>query len=383
MASRSIGIRTGNPLHRLRLRQRRLPWQTALLALLVAVAGAGAEAQLVFNFTATGTLAGLQSSNPALYGNVIGGFATAGNYWSSQFDDNVTVNIEIDYPALDPGILGSASSETLGYFYSDVRTSLQNDSLSASDTTAVANLPGGSSLSFLTNSATTGAIVTDNNGSANNFILDVNRANAKALGLLSGTAAAKDASISFSSNFSWDFDRTNGITAGTFDFVGVALHEIGHSMGFISGVDIVDLASEPNGPFAPVDLDDFRVFSVLDLYRRSDRNDNNGGLDFAYGGTGSDAPYFSIDGGTTSLGLFSTGDYNGDGQQASHWKDNLGLGLLDPTLGPGTLAVVTSLDLQAMDVIGWDPVPVPEPSTWALAAAGLTTAAVARRRRAA
>jgi hypothetical protein len=331
---------------------------------------------LKFAFTPTGTLTSLQTSNPTLYANVTNGFAAAGNYWASQFRDDITINVNIDFPSLAAGILGEAGSESVGITYPGVRAALIADSTSGDDAVAAGSLPSAASLSFLTNNEGTGALEIDNNGSSNNSILDISRANAKALGFASGTAlqpndALLDASISFSSNFSWDFDRSNGITPGTFDFVGVAIHEIGHAMGFTSGVDTVDFVSAPNGDpsFLGVELDPYRVFTALDLYRRGQRN--GGGLDFAYGGSGTNTPYFSIDGGTTSLGTFSTGVYNGDGRQASHWKDNLGLGILDPTLAPGELATVTSLDVLAIDVIGYDLVVVPEPATVVLLAAGI------------
>ena len=37
--------------------------------------------------------------------------------------------------------------------------------------------------------------------------------------------------------------------------------------------------------------------------------------------------------------------FNGEGRQASHWKDFLGLGIMDPTFGYGELGVVTNLDV--------------------------------------
>ena len=140
-------------------------------------------------------------------------------------------------------------------------------------------------------------------------------------------------------------------------------------------------------------------------------NDKAGGGTIATG----NAPYFSIDGGTTifqgieGAAYMSTGRNFGDGRQASHWKDNTpgnpALGLLDPTVSFGTQTVITGLDLAAFDAVGWRlnydvmtsldrkfstrSIPflstVPEPSSWAMLIAGfgLTGAAMRRRRTAA
>src|SRR5262249_60028 len=43
------------------------------------------------------------------------------------------------------------------------------------------------------------------------------------------------------------------------------------------------------------------------------------------------------------------------GRQASHWKDNLGIGIMDPTSVPaGQANVITAQDIRAFDVIGWN-----------------------------
>jgi hypothetical protein len=138
--------------------------------------------------------------------------------------------------------------------------------------------------------------------------------------------------------------------------VGVATHEIGHALGFTSGVDRRDGYPDQDSE------DDPRLWaSVLDLYRYS----ASGTRDWGVGGT----PYFSIDGGATSLYLFSTGRNHGDGRQASHWKEG-GPAIMDPTFASGALGQITALDLRALDVIGWDltAYAVPEPSGLALAA---------------
>ena len=77
---------------------------------------------------------------------------------------------------------------------------------------------------------------------------------------------------------------------------------------------------------------------------------------------------------------FSTGRTWGDGQQASHWKDNLGIGIMDPTAGTGELLAIKPVDVAALDVIGWNLAPVPEPATYALFGAGLLAIGLRRRR---
>jgi len=307
------------------------------------------------------------------------GFQDAADIWSNLLIDNVTVNLDIRFDGNDiagnplgPTTLGSAGSTTQGLSYTAVRGALVADSTSANDATAVANLPAAPALSFLTNDANTSAVFLDNDGSANNTVLNVQTANAKALGLRPANDPATDAGISFNSSFSWDFDQSDGIGAGLNDFVGVSVHEIGHALGFTSGVDTVD-ATHGAGPNAPVDLNPFRVFRVLDLYRYSAA----GQLDQATGGS----PYFSLDGGVTNLATFSTGAFNGDGRQASHWEDNLGLGLFDPTANPpGNINLLSQLDIDSIDVVGWDLNPIPEPSSSLLILLGL--GCTLRRRRA-
>ncbi|MDA7888754.1 NF038122 family metalloprotease, partial [Akkermansiaceae bacterium] len=308
----------------------------------------------------------------------LAGFQDAAAIWENFLTDTMVVNLDIrfdgrnfDNSPMAPTTLGSALRVAEVHSYAAVKGALIADTLSANDATATSNLPAGSSLSFLTNDANTSAVITDNNGSGNNNFLDVNRANAKALGLLSGNPADNDASIAFNNSFSWDFDQSDGVGAGLQDFVGVATHEIGHALGFRSGVDAVD-ATHGAGPSAPTDLNGLAVHTVLDLFRYSAA----GQLNYATGG----APYYSIDGGATNLALFSTGSFNGDGRQASHWKDNLAIGLLDPTANPpGQLNLLSQLDIDAIDAIGYDLNLIPEPSSALLALVAL--GATMRRRR--
>ncbi len=356
--------------------------QKAHFLLLTLLTSALPASAITFNFTEGTGLVALRTgtpSNVALANQVSTGFSAAAALWSSQLSNNYTFNLTIDYQALGAGILGSAGSDTVGLSYSSVRTALIASATSANDLTSVASLSNTSSLSFITNNRA-GTRITDNDGSSNNSVLDVTRANAKALGLLAANASGVDTSITFSSNFGFDFNRADGITIGTYDFVGIAAHEIGHGLGFISGVDDVD-AYTGFGPNAGTDLnggtagigtlDPYRLFTPLDLFRYSAPNTR----DLAFGGT----PYFSINSGLTNSGLFSTGSYNGDGRQASHWKDNLGLGIMDPTAAAGEFLSISTLDRQALDVIGYTF--VPEPSTWAFYGVFLATGSIACTRR--
>jgi len=287
---------------------------------------------------------------PGMPAVAIAGFRAAADLWSSILRDDVRVNLEIDYRPLPAGILGMAGSAALGFGYSQVKTALANDAKSPADQSAVATLPA-TSLALYTTKHDTGAPVLDNDNSGNNTTVVVNSANARALGLLAAGSSVVDGGITFSSRFAWDFHRSNGIAAASVDFVGVAVHEIGHVLGFTSGADTVDYYSRPRGP-APQSLNGFGVATPLDLFRHSPASEAAGAhIDLRADRA---SKYFSVDGGATPLTTFSTGVYNGDGRQASHWKDHRGIGVMDPTGSDGEYADITNVDVRAFDVIGWD-----------------------------
>jgi hypothetical protein len=98
--------------------------------------------------------------------------------------------------------------------------------------------------------------------------------------------------------------------------------------------------------------------NLLDLFRDS-AGSLAVGLGFTYYTADNRTIYFSVDAGLTSVANFATGVVNGDGRQASHWKDFLGLGIMDPTAFPGELPVIKENDLRAFDVIGYTLVPEP------------------------
>ena len=71
----------------------------------------------------------------------------------------------------------------------------------------------------------------------------------------------------------------------------------------------------------------------------------------------------------TNLANIATGIVNGDGFFPGHWA-NPGTGIMDPVRSPflGQIAQISSIDVSAIDIIGWDV--LPEQSTLTLFASG-------------
>lgn len=276
------------------------------------------------------------------------GFEAAAALWAAVFTDPVVIRLDVGFRALGPGILGQAGSASSDVPYLTVRSALRADATSLDDATSAKTL--GTTLQFRSNeggNCTTGEgclpinpayrKVDKDNTYDNNFI-DANTTVQKALGLRGDNCTA-DAAITFSTAFAWDYDRSNGITLGAFDFVGIAAHEIGHALGFVSGVDLVDFNVGAAG------LDSIAWVTVLDLFRyRGSTRDLTVGT----------ASCTSINRGKGCFGAMSTGVRNGDGRQASHWKDNQGIGIMDPTAGAGELLAISAADRRAFDIIGWN-----------------------------
>jgi hypothetical protein len=341
-------------------------WLAALLSPSPSVA-----AGITFNVTPGPGLSALQSGTPleqTFAANMLTGFNQAAGYWQAIFNDPITVNYELDWQALGPGgPLASASSNKLPVLYTDVRTALTAERTSADDYTSVANLTANSAIAGYTNMRN-GTRYLNSGSDTANTTLSVPSANLKAIGLLPANDPALDATITFSDEYAFSFNH-GSIALGHYDYVGIVIHEIGHALGFTSGVDGVDQFTGA-GPYASVDLNgsdpgigdgsNQPIFSILDLNRHS--TDAPGTLlDLSTNGP---IPFFSLDG-TTSIAPFSTGRYNGNGWQASHWRP-VGYGVMNPYIADGESQNIGPNDIRALDVIGYNL--VPEPSTFLLLA---------------
>ncbi|MCE9552215.1 MAG: NF038122 family metalloprotease [Planctomycetes bacterium] len=348
-------------------------------ALVVLTWGVSTAPALTFNITNQG------GATPQM----LAAFAEAGALWSAQLKDPITVNVRINAAALPAEVVAHADSFYDPYSYTSVRNALVNDRQSADDISSSNKLQAGSTFSMLINRTAnnpngvvsvtpyfdTGLGGPGQAGPENNNTVRITSANAKALGLYPANSAGLDGTITFTNSAAaFDFDRGNGINAGQLDFVGVAAHELGHMLGFVSGVDI--LAGNGNAP--GLNDNQLRFVTPLDLFRFTSRSIGVGGGIGVNDWTADNiAKSFSVDGGTTPLAEFSTGSI----YEESHWKNNLGLGIMNPTVSAGELLAISINDLRAFDVIGYDFVTVPEPSPFVLAALGLGLLALRKKYR--
>lgn len=268
-------------------------------------------------------------------------FLRAAAVWEALIRDPVTVVIDVDFGPTRFGeawpsssVLGSASSQVLG---SDTYYGIMRDAIQAKSP-ALPQLPSGS-------------LPTDLGGTQRTFspspVL-------RALGLISSTADPATESqwgsppnIGFNSNFAFDVTPDDGVDQTRYDFLSVAVHEIGHVLGFTSGAGAKELY--PDSTLTASAWDFFRLpqATTTSAFPSTPRTMTSGG----------DPAFFS---GSSKLSV-STGRPDatgGDSRQASHWKDDYYtgyyIGIMDPTIAKGVRQNVTTADRLALRAIGWD-----------------------------
>lgn len=297
---------------------------------------------------------------------MLAGFAQAGTLWSAFLKDPITINIRVGASALPAGVIGHSDIYYDSYSYASARSALVTDRLSVDDFSTTNALQAAPAFSMLINRTAnnpngvvslapyfdTGLGGPGQAGPENNSTIRTTAANAKALGLQPDDPTLLDGTVTFTTSSIFDFDRSNGITANRIDYVGVAAHEIGHVLGFTSGVDIL----VGNGAAPGLNDNQLKFVTPLDLYRFTSRSIGPGGGAGVIDWTGDDTDkYFSVDGGVTPLANFSHGTTYEEG----HWQNDVGIGIMDPTAVGGELLKISQLDVRALDVIGYNLVPNP------------------------
>ena len=338
----------------------------------------------------------------------------AAREWESLIADPVTVYIDVDLSDdLPAGVLGQAASVSSLLDYPTLRTALIDDAVNefVVDENGVASLPDRAGrtaasppiddlddrivqylpgyqelkfnlppeTSFLLQDSTSSAADNSNvpisGSAAGGGLLSVNRATLKALDLLkpeNPSYLEPDASIELTDElidlpsgeegFLLDFTPENGIPLSPqFDGYSIAVHEIGHALGFVSSVDDFDttITPTPMDLFRfPADLDLFnpRVhpdpaavnpFEQFQSFTRELRPNVQMMTDFG-------AEYWG--GGADRAVEVAMADVFAD-QQTSHWQEFSGardVGLMSPFFSPATREFLTPVDLRMFDLIGWD-----------------------------
>lgn len=277
--------------------------------------------------------------------DALAAFERAAARWEAFIADPITVNINAGLSNLGSSILGQASSTLTIRNYTSVRNAMVADAADELndpddfDDTLAQSLPTAANFNA---TLPAGVLLSGD--------MSVNTSLARAMGLFA--PASSDATITFNTQFSFDYDNSDGIDAGTWDFETVAAHEIGHALGFTSVVDDINRGLTSISP-RPLDL--FR-------FTEGGANDPDSVSDFATF-TRDLRPNVEVntdiitDEWRMSTGV-TGGTFGGDGRQASHWKDGSltgnTIGMMDPTLAAQQVFPFSIADLRALDLIGYE-----------------------------
>jgi len=290
------------------------------------------------------------------------GFEMAGRIWSAYLTDNVTVNVHVEMTdLLGENVLGgSVPRVNTKQAYTQFRDRLSQDAKSTDDQAVKSNLLSGNvdaQFDLYESGINIGK-------QFKTQFMDINSANAKAVGMMSGTNTQLDGYILInklqnqSVQWNYDYTRSSSPAANSIDFLSTALHELGHVLGFTSSVDRSGwLSPRVITSLAKLTYEasiEERVTHTtpLDLFRYSSESGND--LDLSVGGN----IKFSLDDGSGLVACFASGKdtkAGGDGKQGSHWRElPLPTRIMDPNLGLAERSKINTVDLRAFDAIGWD-----------------------------
>ena len=303
-------------------------------------------------------------------------FGRALNQWEAFIADPILITIDVDFDATLPSdVLAAATPSAFFLPYNFVRDRIVMDSSSEADDTIVMSLPTQPQSTFDV------PVGFDLSGD-----LEITKANLKAIGIagLDNAFGVSDGTIRFNPAITYDFDNSDGVTVGSTDFETVAAHEIGHILGFISAVDVVEEVLESG---TPLDPDDPIAISptTFDLYRFEDGTPNDPSTALGFTNAARSLVPGAVDVFDQVLpgpGLTELPLADGQVNQASHFQDGLNLGALDPSFAVGEVVTVGVNDVRVLDLIGYDiTIAIPEPGMASFVML-LVGPALLRRRRA-
>jgi hypothetical protein len=313
------------------VRRPRRWWMVSLTAMACAVALSAPAFALTITPTFTANFVTDFGSNAAA---AEAAWIAAAHVFTTNFSDNITVNITVNAVA-GTSVFGQSTTFLNSFSYSTLYSAVVNDVKTAADATATG--PGGS--------------VTQTDPVSGTHTWWTSTAEAKALGLIPNNTNT-DGTTTFGAGNPFTF--SGPITAGTADFQGVAAHEISEVLGRL-GLCGGTIGTATNS------------HSLIDLFSYSGAGTrvlgNGGGANF------------SIDNGTTLLKSYNNASSNG--LDCRDWAPGTN-DAFNQFANSGVTNPVSGVDLQEMDVIGYDR--VPEPSTAILLVSALIAVGVLHRR---
>ncbi len=281
-------------------------------------------------------------------------FLRAARAWESLIQNPITVVIDVDF---GPTFFGEPFPEDVGGltdgqtlighdFYSEIRAALISSAGSPQEAALYNALPADH--------------LPTNQGPAREMIFT--SANLRALGEIRPVADPEHEPanwgppprIGFNSAVPYDFDPGDGIKPKRADFTAVAIHEIGHALGFDSEVGRKELRFDLPPTPALLDIFRFRPGVTSETFGTALRILSSGGEQVFFGG-GAELP-------------LSTGRNDasgGDLRQPGHWKDYFltrrYMGVMDPITFRGYRYEMTANDLEAFERIGYRVNSLPNP----------------------